>query len=254
MAWWQGSQHRESELRGAGCQTGRNLRERGKTEKGSEKPSFFRVNFWCFFGGVCFVCCFFFQNMVKKQWKTNTCVEHTIQNGDVFLFLFYSWHWQGTFKVMEMWLRSVFSGSTSWFVGVFLWVWSSSAISHWRFSKRPRWHYSTHVIIFNLCICYSMLQHMQHIWWCHLVRLSQGVYNSQIRVLLWTASNPLSLTERCQKISTAPFFWFWFASHNPHTGPMSQCYVPWNGRQWKLNLTYSPSPCLRVLGPFHNLP
>ncbi len=134
-----------------------------------------------------------------------------------------------------------------------LWVWSSSAISLWRFSRRPRWHYSSHVIIFDLCIGYSMLQHMQHIWWCHLVRLSQGGYNSQIRVLLWTASNPLSLTERCQKNSTAPFFWFWFASHNPHTGPMSQCYVPWNGGQWNLNLTYSP-PVLRVLGPFHNLP
>ena len=111
-AWWQGSQHRESELRGAGCQTGESS-GKGENGKGSEKPLVFSCEFWCFFRRGVF-CLLFFQNMVRK---TNKCVEHTIQNGDVFLFLFYSWHWQGTFKVMEMWLRSVSSGSTSWFVG-----------------------------------------------------------------------------------------------------------------------------------------
>ena len=60
---------------------------KGGKRKGIRKtPRFFRVNSGVFFGGVCFVCCFF-QNMVRK---TNKCVEHAIQNGDVFLFLFYS--------------------------------------------------------------------------------------------------------------------------------------------------------------------
>ncbi len=41
-AWWQGSQHRESELRGAGWQTGESS-GKGENGKGSEKPLVFFV-------------------------------------------------------------------------------------------------------------------------------------------------------------------------------------------------------------------